>query len=305
VLILGAPPVHANPGAAVIEIDPRAEVLIDPRALRRRVQLELADVAVPPPPGQQEAALFFRVLVAGSSDLRIELWERGVEYGSRVVAGATDTGPLLARRVALAAAELARELSDTREDEANERHQAQAQKAALERAARERTRNGPHALRSSATGAWSPKLALVGPALTAELDAYKKTRVDFGAAATYGTFVRDTPVEAFSLGFGPARRVVLGPRWDLDFGLHAAAWLLVLPEARGVDGIAGQHQTWTASVDARVRIEPRLSRSVRLELGVGGGALLRRVPFERADGRAEHVTGLFGAAEVGVVITPF
>ena len=304
-VVLGATPARANPGVAVIEIDPRAEALIDPRALRRRVQLELADVTVPPPLGQTEAALFFRVLAPSGSELKIELWERGIAYGSRVVAGATDSDPLLARRVALAAAELARELSDTREDEANERAQAAAQKAALARAARERTRDGPRALRPGVTGAWSSKLVLAGPSLVSELHAYGKQRFDLGAAATYGAIAHGTPAEAFSLGLGPARRIVLSRHWDLDLGARMAAWLLVLPDVRGADGIAGQHQTWTASLDGVVRIEPRLSRGVRLALGVGGGTLLRRVPFERANGHTEHLSGPYVAAELGVVITPF
>jgi hypothetical protein len=303
--LLGALPARANPGPAVIEIDPRAESWMEPRALRRRVQLELADVTVPPAPGQTEAALFFRVLVQGASDLRIELWERGVAYGSRIVAVANDTGPLLARRVALAAAELARELSDTRDDEAQERAEARARMDALARAARDRTRDGPRALRASATGEWSPKFEFAGPSLASELHLYKKWRLDLDAAAGFGVMGSATPSEAYSLGLGPARRIVLGPRWDLDLGLRAAAWLLVLPRARGVDDIAGQHQTWTASVEARARLEPRLTREVRLVFGVGGGSLLRRVPFANACGASEHVSGPFLAGELGLVITPF
>jgi hypothetical protein len=302
--LAGAGPAHANPGLAVIEIDPRAETLMDPRALRRRVQLELADVTVPPLPGQTEAALFFRVLLLGASDLKIELWERGVAYGSRVVAAANDTGPLLARRVALAAAELARELSDTRDDEATERLEARAKQLTLERAARERTRDGPRALRASGTGVWSPKLVLAGPALASELHVYGKERLDLDAAASFGVLGSATPSEAYSIGLGPARRVGLGPRWDLDFGLRVAAWLLVMPRARGVDDIAGQHQTWTASVEGRVRVEPRVTRSVRLALGVGGGTLLRRVPYANACGANEHASGPFVAAEFSLVITP-
>src|SRR5690348_11201734 len=43
-LVCAAAPARANPGVAAIEIDTRAEALIDARALRRRVELELADV---------------------------------------------------------------------------------------------------------------------------------------------------------------------------------------------------------------------------------------------------------------------
>jgi hypothetical protein len=300
-----AAPARANPGVAAIEIDPRAESLIDARALRRRVELELADVAVPPPLGQREAALFFRVLYAGNGQLRVELWERGVAYGSRVVAGATDGSPLLARRVALAAAELARELSDTREDEATDRVEAARRKYGLELAARRRTLDGPRAFRAGTAGAWSPKLAYVGPSLAAELDVYRKARLDFDLSAGFGTAGRSAALETLSIGLGPARRLVLGPRCDLDLALRAAASLLEFSDARGVDLIAHERQSWTAGVEARVRLEPRLSRSARLVLGVGAGTLLRRVPFELESGRQRRFDGPFVAGELGIVITPF
>jgi hypothetical protein len=298
-------PARANPGVAAIEIDPRAESLIDARALRRRVQLELADVAVPPPLGQREAALFFRVLDAGSGQLRVELWERGVPYGSRVVAGATDGGPLLARRVALAAAELARELSDSREDEATDRVEAARHERELELVAHRRTLDGPRALRAGAAGAWSPKLAYVGPSLTAELDVYRKSRLDLDVSAGFGAAGRSAALETLSFGIGPARRLVLGPRWDLDLALRAAASLLEFSDARGVDRIARERQSWTAGVEARLRLEPRLSRAVRLVLGVGAGALLRRVPLELASGRQKDFEGPFLTGELGIVLTPF
>lgn len=300
-----APAALANPGVAAIEIDARAESLIDARTLRRRVELELADVAVPPPLGQREAALFFRVLYAGSGQLRVELWERGVAYGSRVVAGATDADPLLARRVALAAAELARELSDTREDEATDRVDRARRKFGLELAARRRTLDGPRALRAGAVGAWSPRLAYVGPSLAAEFDVHRKARVDFDVSTGFGTAGRSAALETLSLGIGAARRVVLGPRWDLDVALRAAAWVLEFSDARSVDGIAREHQSWTASVDARVRLEPRLSRRIRLVLGLGAGTLLRRVPLELTSGPEKHFDGPFIAGEVAIVATPF
>lgn len=304
-LVCTALPARANPGIAAIEIDARAEALIDAHALRRRVELELADVTVPPPLGQREAALFFRVLYAGNGQLRIELWERGIAYGSRIVAGATDAGPLLARRVALAAAELARELSDTREDEAADRAEAAKHERVLELAARRRTRDGPRALRVGAAGIWSPKLAYVGPELAAELNVYRKARLDLDAGAGFGAVSRDAALETLTLGLGPARRFVLGPRWDLDLALRGAASLLQFTGVRGADHIAREHQSWTASVEARLRLEPRLSRSVRLVVGAGGGTLLRRVPLELAGGGRKDLAGPFVAGEIAIVLTPF
>ncbi|HTQ04397.1 MAG TPA: hypothetical protein VMI54_11090 [Polyangiaceae bacterium] len=303
-LVCLSQPARANPGVAAIEIDPRAEALVDARALRRRVELELADLTVLPPPGEREAALFFRVLYAGNGQLRIELWERGVAYGSRVVAGSTDAGPLFARRVALAAAELARELSDTREDEAADRLEAKRRKLELERAARRRTLDGPRALRVGAAGAWSPKFAELGPELAAELHVYRRERLDLDAATGFGAAARGSALEMLTLGLGPARRFVLGPRWDLDLGLRGAASLLEFSGARGVDGIARERQSWTAILEARVRLEPRLSREVRLVVGVGAGTLLRRVPLELADGRKKDIEGPFLAGEIALVLTP-
>ncbi len=60
-----------------------------------------------------------------------------------------------------------------------------------------------------------------------------------------------------------------------------------------------------ASIEARVRLEPRLSRAVRLAIGVGAGTLLRRVPLELEGGRQKNLAGPFLAGEIAVVLTPF
>jgi hypothetical protein len=298
-------PVNAAASVAAIEIDARAEVLIDARAVRRLVQLELSDVDVRPAPGLTETALFVRVLGAGDGELQIELWERGIAYGSRSVAGATGSAQLLARRVALAAAELARELRDERDDAALAADQQRQRALEAARIARGQSRNGPRALRSGFVGSWSRELALVGPELAGELHVYRATRLDLGAAWSFGAIDTRHAAESFALELGPARRFALAPAWDLDLGVAVAAAVLHFPDVRGVDGVVGQHQTWSARVDARARLEPRLSRSARLAFGVGVGTTLREVPVELAPGDARRLGGPFVIGELALVLTPF
>jgi hypothetical protein len=300
-----APALSANPGAVAIEVETRAEALIDARAVRRLVQLELADVTVPPPPGEIEAALFVRVLLAGDNQLRVELWERGEAHGARLVLGGQGSAQLLARRVALATAALARELRERRRDEADARERERRRARALAELRRERTLDGPRALRVGVTSSLGRELALVGPSLTAELHAYHAARFDVSTSLGFGSVAKGTAAESFALAFGPARRVVLSPRWDLDFGLQAEAAVLSLPSVRSVDDIAGEHQTWSARVEARARLEPRLSRGVRLALGLGGGTLLRDIPLVLVSGESRRVRGAYVSGEISLVLTPF
>jgi hypothetical protein len=304
-LCLLAPALRASPGAVAIEVEARAEALIDARAVRRLVQLELGDVTVPPLPGEVEARLFVRVLVAADNQLRVELWERGEAYGTRLVVGARDSAQLLARRVALATAALARELRERRRDEAEARARERRLAAARARVLRERTLDGPRALRVGIQGSLGRELALLGPSLTAELHAYHATRLDVGTSFGFGIVAPGAAAESFALSFGPARRFVLSPSWDLDLGLQAEAAVLELLRVRSVDGIPGEQQTWSARIEARARLEPRLSRGVRLALGLGGGTLLRDIPLTLENGEARRVRGLFVSSEVALVLTPF
>jgi hypothetical protein len=306
VTLLGAPRAAlAAPAVAAIEIDARAEGLLDSRAVRRLVQLELADVAVRPAPGQRATALFVRVLGDGDGQLRVELWERGVAHGSRVVLGTTGSAQLVARRIALAAAELARELGDERDDEAARAEQQKKRALEAERAARQRTREGPRALRSGLVGFWANELALVGPELAGELHVHRSLRLDLGAAWLGGALETGDLAQGAVLSLGAARRHALSRALSFDGGFGLSAGVFDFPGARAVDGIAGQHQTWSASAEGRVRLEPHLSRSVRLAIGVGGGFLLREMPVVLSDGTARRVGGPFVSGELALVITPF
>src|SRR6185503_9592831 len=98
----------------MIEVHRDAAPLIDVRATQRLVELETADVDVPPPPKLDfRPPLYFRIVALSAATLRVELWELGQPRGARSVSAAGND-MLKARRIALAAAELARRLRQQR-----------------------------------------------------------------------------------------------------------------------------------------------------------------------------------------------
>jgi len=287
-----------------VEIGEGAEALLDARATRRLIALELADVNARAP-GAKRAALFFRVVQVGT-DLRVELWERGEFHGARVVSGSNAGGQLGARRVALAAAELARRLQKKRQAQAErERTQAAAQKLAREAEAR-RTLNGPLALRPSlaaaSIGAFSS--LLVGPRLLGQWSFSKYGRVDGGFAWLAGDAPSSARSEWLELSLAPSARAPLSDVLDLDLGVDLAAASVRLGRVRGVDGIVDQHETWSARAAGLARLEPRITRHLRLSVGAEAGLVLRRVPFQSLANGEDRLRGAWLSLDLGVVFTP-
>jgi hypothetical protein len=283
-------------------------VEVDARAARRLVQLELSDVDVPKRPGDTDVALFVRVLAAGEGRIRVELWERGEEHGARLVSGAHGGSQLIARRVALAAAELARGLRQKRRAAERAALLEARRKALAEQAERERTLDGPRALRPAATGTLVGlgDLAFAGPSVTGELHVADAARLDLSASAGFGKIPStDSAVETLELGLGPAVRVPIpSAGLDLDFSAFGKAGVLSFANVAGVDDIDGQRQTWWARAGASSALQLRLARTTRLSLGFSLGAVLRRVPVTLDDGRELRLGGLFVGTELGVVFTP-
>ena len=309
-LTLSARPSLARGEPVLVEIGDSAETLLDARATRRLVALELADIDVPPATGNPRAPrpLFFRI-VQVERDLRVELWERGEFLGARVVSGTNAGGQLAARRVALAAAELARRLQRKRQVQAErERSLALARAAAAAIEAR-RALDGPFALRSSlelsSTGSMSGLLA--GPRLSGqwELTALpRRTRLEAGVAWLAGSAPGSAKLEWSELSVSLVHRFALAETLDLDLGLNAAAASVRLTGVRAVDAIADQHETWSARGGLVLRLEPRLSRHVRFSIGGEAGTLLRTIPFQGLAGDSERLRGMWLGLSLGVVLTP-
>ena len=296
----------------IVEIDDSAELLLDARATRRLVQLELSEIEVPQASTAKDsgakrarAPLFFRV-VRADQDVRVELWERGDYYGARVVSGSNAAGQLGARRVALAAAELARRLQKKRQVAAERERVAELARA--EEAARQARRalDGPLALRSSLEVATIGGLlaTLAGPRLLGQWTIARRARIEGGFAWLAGSAPAAAHSEWLELSLAPMQRVSLAEGLDLDVGLAVAAAWLRLARVRAVDAILDQNETWSARAAAVVRIEPRLSRQMRLSLGAEAGLLLREVRFESLSGSAEGLHGAWLGFGVGVVFTP-
>ena len=296
---------RASPASVVVEIDAPAERLVDARSARRLVPLELSDVAVPAGNGQRGApVLFFRVLGRPDGSLRIELWERGEYHGARTLNGAGENPQLVARRVALAAAELGRRLARKREATLAREVRLRKSREAAQRERHERTQEGPLALRSElALGAVPGDVWLFGQRLTGELSLRGPLRLDVGSELWEGALDPDIRVELQGVSLGPAYRVVLTRSVDLDFGVQAAALLLDVPAARSLDARVAQHSSWQARLSGATRLELRLSRQVRALLGAEAGGLLRDVPYH-ADAGAGHLNGFWWGASLGVVLTP-
>jgi hypothetical protein len=263
---------------------------------------------VPKRPEDPEIALFVRVLAAGEGRIRVELWERGEAHGARLVSGTHGSSQLVARRVALAAAELARGLRQRRRAAEQARLLEERRKWLAAETERQRTLDGPRALRPALAGTLVGlgDLAFAGPNLTGELHVAGATRLDFGASAGFGMVPStESAVETLELGLGPAYRVpIVTQTLDLDVSAFAKAGVLSFANVAGVDGISGQRQTWWARAGAASALELRLARTTRLSLGFSLGATLRRVPVTFADGSERRLGGLFLGTELGVVFTP-
>lgn len=294
----------------LVEIDLAAERIVDARSARRLVPLELADVAVPRASGSRGATvLFFRVLGRRDGTLRIELWERGEYHGQRALSGAGENPQLVARRVALAAAELGRRLSRKRGAQLAREARLRQQARLLEQQRRERTQDGPVALRSELSAVTvSDQLRLVGPRLTGELSVSGPLRLDLGAEWLGGWLAAGSEPELLAslegVGVGPSYRWVLGRSWDIDVGGRLSALLLQVPRATALDGNAEQESSWSARADVSARLELRLSRQLRVLLGGEFGGLLRSVAYSRPHQEAFRLRGGWWGGTLGVVVTP-
>jgi hypothetical protein len=281
--------------------------VVDGRVAARLVALETADVEVPAPPGvARRPPLYFRILPAPRESLRVELWELGRPYGARTVSS-TGTQNLEARRIALAAAELARQLRERR---------------FLEIAAARREKSAPHAPSSPPTGipiygrmAWSGGARaatigvsdawLVGPHADASLRFSSGPRLTLGGAWLAGRAdlgaVSGT-ARWLEVGLALSETISLAPSVELDIGLAAA--LASVRVASGSGDASAVQDLWSARGGALGRVEMALSRHVTLAVGPDVGAVLRPLDI-RGPGITRHrLGGLWLGGALTIVVGP-
>lgn len=293
----------------VVEITPEAREVINARVTRRLIRLELADIRVAPNPMRSDPptlALFYRLLLTESGELRIELWERGEFYGARRVSTAHGDKKLLARHIALATAELAQRLSRAHSQKAKELEREAEQQRKTEQERREREKRERWALVSQGEAAWLPgsKAWLAGPRLGFQLNHPDRGRLDLSFAWLFGTAegLPDTSrFEWLELRLVPQYRFDVQ---DLGVGVAVAANALSLSGPVYVDRIANQRQTWSARVALHLEYEPRLTPEVRLQLALEPGVLMRNVQVADAQGSLDGFSGLWLGLSAGVVLDP-
>lgn len=289
----------------MIEVDAAGERLLDARAVRRLVALELSDVDVPDEPDGAAPALFYRVLGDNRGFVDLELWERGTLHGSRRVSSADRAGHLFARRVALAAAELARALRQQR----IAKRRVESRRLARERAERRlkltQTLEGPLALRAGVFAARGDALTVFGSNLALGVTLSGATRLELGARLS-GAELEDVDARwtALELELGPAHRFRLSSGLDLDLSATLGASVLHVAGVRGVDDMPDQDETWTARAALSLRFEPRLSRWLRASFGLEGGQYLRAIPVETAAGSRDRIRSPYAGLAFGLVMTP-
>jgi hypothetical protein len=144
-----------------------------------------------------------------------------------------------------------------------------------------------------AAGAWLPGAgallagASAGLALRAEQASEQLTARWLGGRGDAGT------LGWLEVGVGLDYRIWVANGTRLALGAAAAASAVHLGGARAVDGIAGQHDSWSARAGARLGLEARLGPSAWLGLTLEPGAILRPVPYETPAAGAATVSGPF------------
>lgn len=298
-----------SPARLVIEIDAQAERLVDARAARRLVALELSDVEIPPGRfgklGARAPALFYRVLGRPAGALRVELWERGEFYGARSVSG-SGSARLRSRRVALAAVELARRLRQRRT--AEERREQARLAAEREQALRRARAGSGFAVEAAAAGAivGPGDMWLAGPGLAARISASEALRLDLGAAWLGGAApaAESSHVQWLELRVGPAYTFTPDAPLRIGLGLEMAAAVVRIGGVPEVDAIPGESATWSARAALALRLEPRLGDRAFLSFGPSFGVVLRPMPVVDPDGGRHELGGVWMGMAAGVVLDP-
>ena len=262
---------------------------------------------MPAPPGvRRRPPLYFRVVALPGASLRVELWELGRPYGARSVSS-TGTQSLEARRIALAAAELARQLRERRvlEIAAARREKSSAHAPSPPRAGfpiygRVAWSGGARAATIGVSDAW-----LVGPHLDASLRFSSGPRLTLGGAWLAGATDASGAWRGarwLEVTLALTRSVSLSRRVDLDVGLSAALASVRLASSR--DAGHASLDTWSARGGALARVEAVLGRHVALAVGPDVGAVLRPIDTSGPDGAPGRLAGLWLGGTITAVVDP-
>lgn len=286
-------------------------------AARRTLALELEGIVVPSDPlriGDTSADIELHISVIRDDSspettpgewLLVRVWDRGEFAGGKRVS-AEGHPTTVGRRIALAAAELVRQLAALRARKLrleSKRQQESEIERELERRAAERRRL---ALESDLAFTWATDGAwLGGPGLGLELNRELpwrfRTGVSMLAGELYGlrTSRGGAPlITWFDAHAGPYWAKSLGTNSSVEAGGVLALTLVDVGGGASVDGITGQTTTWTARFGLDLGFITSLGPSLRLRVAFGAGALLRPIPIEFMDTETR-----FGGAYLGTKVS--
>ena len=290
-------------------------------AARRTLALELEGVVVPPDPrriGDTSDDVQFHISVTVDTDavtdagaasewLLVRVWDRGELAGNKRVS-AVGHPTTVGRRVALAAAELVRQLAAVRARNRRlevKRQQESEVERKLERREAERRRL---ALQTGAEFVWATDGGwLAGPSLGIELNRELPWRFRSGVSILAGELEAlrgqsgGVPLWSwYDVHAGGYFAKSFGERFEGEVGGVLALTLVDLAGGAEADAIPGQHTTWTARCGLDVGASMTLGPALRLRLGLGAGALLRRIPLEFED-QQSRFGGAYFAARISLL----
>jgi hypothetical protein len=276
-----------------------AKGLIDPRSTERFILLEVADVDVPPPRGALgHPSLYFRILSGSPTALRVELWQLGQAHGARSVSVA-GSNQLKARRIALAAAELVRQLRRKRIAElaapppsiAGSRPASVAE-SGFPVYARFVWSAGGRAAFVGPGDAW-----LAGPSLGAALRFSSGPRVALGASWLGGEAHGSDGLRWLEAHLALANAFRVAPGVELETALDGA----LASVRRSSESSVPPLDTWSARAGVSLRMDFRLSGVLALGAGPELGVLLRGIPGETTD---EDASGPWLGLNVSLRVDP-
>jgi hypothetical protein len=288
----------------MVEVHRDAAPLIDVRATERLMELETADVDVPPPPKLDfRPPLYFRIVALSPTTLRIELWELGQPRGARSVSAAGND-ILKARRIALAAAELARRL---RQQRLSEIRAAREQPKEVEDT-KKRAGVPIYGRLAWSAGAEAAVLGagnwVAGPAVHAALRFHSGPRVMVGGnwlAGEAPSFSSGASLRWAEVNLGIGNGFVVSSGTTLSVHLVASMAALRVgspsgPSSAPIDG-------WSSRLVAGARLEFSLGHSLAFAVGPDLGVVLRPVSAESDDG-AHRLGGLWAGGGLGLTLDP-